>query len=718
MAVGEIPGLHVKITADTTGLNTKLQTSSSQLDQFRTKVNDASVKLIKFGAAATIAGGALAGMKLVSVTREFNKLSAGLITATGSAEGAERAFAAIQDFAATTPSTLQDVTDAFIKLNNLGLGPSERALTSYGDTASAMGKDLMQFIEAVADASTAEFERLKEFGIRAKNQGDTIAFTFKGVTTTVANNAAAIEEHLIRLGEVNFAGAMQRRMETLDGALSNLGDSWDKLFLTVSNAGIGSIIEDAARLGIKALDELSAEIESGQLPAQLEAIGSKFDAFGQDFAELFATIGDIAEDEFRFIADVGDNTAQLLSSSFKDFPENMRAIVQLAGVEVGALGGVFAASAEFAVQAYTVKLASLVDKAGVIGEAIAKGLNPLNATSEILAGVEAEFARIDIIAQETTDGFAAALEAQVAASIGARQDSIVAIMTERDAALKSFDDQMAAADALRAKFDEANQARLAAGGDRLAEFGGSAGGGDAGGMSDGAKQKLSDKLDAIRESYLAEQELLREKVEVEAEILTAALDGELITKAEYEALGLQQKAAHEAALTDIEQKESEARKNIAKAEADAKKAAFNQMFTDLASLMNSGSRKMFEIGKAAAIAQTTMSTIESAGHSYNFGSKIGGPPLGAAFAAAAVASGVARVQQISSTSFGSKSAAIGGGGMSAPSAAPTSAEQGAAGGSNRIINVTGISLDSLINGRMLVDIFNQAQEDGARLVIQ
>ena len=35
-----------------------------------------------------------------------------------------------------------------------------------------MGKDLSQMIEAVADATTGEFERLKEFGIKAGKEGD------------------------------------------------------------------------------------------------------------------------------------------------------------------------------------------------------------------------------------------------------------------------------------------------------------------------------------------------------------------------------------------------------------------------------------------------------------------------------------------------------------------------------------------------------------------
>lgn len=112
--------------------------------------------------------------RLINTQRTFDKLNAGLITATGSAEGAAAAFDSLQKFAKETPYGLEQSVGAFIKLTNLGLKPSEAALTSYGNTAAAMGKDLDQMIEAVADATTGEFERLKEFGIKASQENGRI----------------------------------------------------------------------------------------------------------------------------------------------------------------------------------------------------------------------------------------------------------------------------------------------------------------------------------------------------------------------------------------------------------------------------------------------------------------------------------------------------------------------------------------------------------------
>ena len=197
------------------------------------KLSDITKKAI-IGIGATITA---LGVGVLKTGATFEKLEAQLKTATGSAEGAREAMSFVREFAKNTPFQVEQITGAFIKLKNLGLEPSERALTSYGDTASAMGKDLDQLIEAVADATTGEFERLKEFGIKTKSEGDRVSFTFRGVTTTVGKNAKEIQEFLIGLGETKFAGAMSEQMGTLNGVISNAQDALASFFLEVANLG-------------------------------------------------------------------------------------------------------------------------------------------------------------------------------------------------------------------------------------------------------------------------------------------------------------------------------------------------------------------------------------------------------------------------------------------------------------------------------------------------
>ena len=259
--------LSVKLTINADGnvsgfvkdVNNDLKSVKNQATDTTTKTDAMSASLKKIGhyGALAFAGWGLTAIAsdVLAVTKEFDSLKASLVTVTGSTVAADEAFAQIKQFASTTPFQLSEVTDSFIKMEALGLKSSERAMRSYGDTASSMGKSLNQMIEAVADAATGEFERLKEFGIKARSEGENVKFTFRGVTTEVAKNASEIEDYLVNLGEVNFAGGMARQMETVGGQLSNLQDNWDKAFNAIGESSNGVI---TTSIGV--LDKLSNSI--------------------------------------------------------------------------------------------------------------------------------------------------------------------------------------------------------------------------------------------------------------------------------------------------------------------------------------------------------------------------------------------------------------------------------------------------------------------------
>jgi hypothetical protein len=225
------------------------------MDKAKKTVDNAMGSVEKSIDRVTTALGAIAGAfsvqafttKLIQVQREFDILNSSLITVTGSSRNAEIEFAWIKNFAATTPFSLAEVTSAFIKMKALGLDASADALKAYGNTASAMGKSLNDLIEAIADAATGEFERLKEFGIKANAEGDRVTLTFRGVSTNIGKNAAEITQYLRSIGEVDFAGAMENRANTLDGAISNLGDTWDELFRTINKGLFGDLLLDSVR---------------------------------------------------------------------------------------------------------------------------------------------------------------------------------------------------------------------------------------------------------------------------------------------------------------------------------------------------------------------------------------------------------------------------------------------------------------------------------------
>ena len=193
------------------------------------------------GGVTAIFGAAVAAFR---ANTEAERLQAALETVTGSAEAATDAWDRLVGFASQTPYELAQSVEAFIKLKALGLTPTEDAMRSYGNTASSMGKGLMDMIEAVADATTGEFERLKEFGIRASSEGDRVTLTFRGVSTTIGKNAAEIEQYLIGIGQTTFAGAMERQMATLGGGLSNLLDTISQWFVAIGQGGASAGLQD------------------------------------------------------------------------------------------------------------------------------------------------------------------------------------------------------------------------------------------------------------------------------------------------------------------------------------------------------------------------------------------------------------------------------------------------------------------------------------------
>lgn len=163
--------------------------------------------------------------------KEFAKYEAVLRNTFRSQEKANDAMKMLQQLAADTPSSLQEWTEAYIKLINRGVKPTSQELVNMGDLAASQGKSIDQLIEAVLDAMTGENERLKEFGIKASKSGETTKFTFRGITTEVRNSEDAIKDYLLSLGRVDgIAGSMAVQMQELEGIQSNLGDTMDAFF--------------------------------------------------------------------------------------------------------------------------------------------------------------------------------------------------------------------------------------------------------------------------------------------------------------------------------------------------------------------------------------------------------------------------------------------------------------------------------------------------------
>lgn len=236
-------------------LSAKFKEANSSASKVKRGVNDVNGELGKFNKVATQGKQLLVGFfaaqsitafakDVARVTGEFQKFQAVLTNTLGSSSKAKKALDDITKFASVTPFSVQQLTASFVKLANQGFIPTTNELRKLGDLSASVGKDFDQLTEAVIDAQVGEFERLKEFGIRAAKEGDNVTFTFKGIQTQTEFTNEAIRKYILSLGDLQgVSGSMAAISETLNGRLSNLGDTYDQFLLRVGQSTSGAAFE-------------------------------------------------------------------------------------------------------------------------------------------------------------------------------------------------------------------------------------------------------------------------------------------------------------------------------------------------------------------------------------------------------------------------------------------------------------------------------------------
>ncbi|MFI8666881.1 hypothetical protein ACIGGE_10640 [Qipengyuania sp. NPDC077410] len=264
--------------------------------------------------AAVGAAFAIVATQAVQAAAKVEVWKANLKTMVGSVEAADSAYRGLVDFAAKTPFSLDQSVEGFTKLRAMGLSTSESILTSYGNTSAALGKSMKQMIEAVADATTFQFERLLDFGIKARTEGNKVSFTFRGVTTTVGKNAKEIEQYLISIGQTDFASAMAAQMTTISGAFSNLEDTIFQMFANIGDGQLGQLVKDVVQT-------ITAGVET--------------------FTPFLSGIADLIGGIIRYVWELGKGIAQVFTVQFGG-AEGATTLVQDLGRAFSIVGEIFA----------------------------------------------------------------------------------------------------------------------------------------------------------------------------------------------------------------------------------------------------------------------------------------------------------------------------------------------------------------------------------------
>lgn len=216
------------------------------------------------------------GSELVDATRKFEKFGAVMRVAfEGNQYAADQAFERIKQFAATTPFQVDEIVESFIRLKTRGFTPTNEELAKMGDLAASQGKSFLQLTEAILDAQTGEYERLKEFGIKVKTEGDKLKVTFGTQTTTIDKTSAAIQEYILGLGELkSIQGSTVAVSKTLDGAISNFNDNMTRLEATLGSSGgfLQSIVQGFSDIVAQVTDFLEIPLSEKLRDQQSEFV--------------------------------------------------------------------------------------------------------------------------------------------------------------------------------------------------------------------------------------------------------------------------------------------------------------------------------------------------------------------------------------------------------------------------------------------------------------
>lgn len=212
------------------------------------------------------------------------------------------------EFANKTPFETDSVVEATVRLQSYGI-EAQKVMTQIGDMAGVMNKDLMQAVEAVADAQTGELERLKEFGITKAMIIAKGAELYKN--QTIVNNKGQIVDQqkfndaLFALMEERFKGGMEIQAKSYKGLMSTISGVWKTGLAQMAGiSGTGEIIEgsafDAAKEG---LNWIANKMQDMSKAGAFERIGKKIGTVVQTGIKYGKKVIDVAKKIKDSVAD-------------------------------------------------------------------------------------------------------------------------------------------------------------------------------------------------------------------------------------------------------------------------------------------------------------------------------------------------------------------------------------------------------------------------------
>ena len=576
---------------------------------------------LNLGQAAKVAAGAIAAIgvgrgirSLIDVGKEVEGLSLRFKFLFGSAEEGARAFDTLNQFAGRVPFSLGEIAAASGNLAVVAKDATElnEILEITGNVAAIAGLDFRttgEQIQRAFSGGIASADIFREKGIRS-------LLGFKeGATVSIEETIAAFKRVFGKGGE--FGNATDEFANTLEGTISMLGDKLRRF----QEAAAGAFFET--------------------LKTELGDLNDFFDANAVKITEFGETVGEALGNAVIFV-----------SKAIKTLKENidilMVALGAFIGMKVAATFisiGTAVASATVAIRAFN--LAAMAGPAGLLIGAIVGGVTVFKMFNKELddgkTGLEDYGDGIDFSTGKTeelakvTQGLTETQRDQFKTlqNINAQYVNhrvVLPEITAREKGLqKAIEDTVVSYDNLKKANASFVQSILLLGETQTEQI-------------TRQEEERNKRLDELYKQNLIsykELEELKSKVAAEAQRQRDKIAEEAARK---------EQARHKENIDliragkiheiDIENVTQEQKKDIIK---EAGRSILEQSATF--------SKKAFEAYKAVQIAEALIGSRQAIIQSYKSGAKIGGPILGAVFAAAAGAATLAQVNAIRAQTF-------------------------------------------------------------------
>lgn len=244
------------------------------------------------GAIAAIAAGALSG----AITKELQateKSVAAFIQSTGSVADARAQFEMLQQAARDTIQPFDSLKAAALELRKNGLQPSAEQLKTFSQIAYGTGQSLETVSKAFTGTIQGNLRGLRQLGITAQDNGETLLLTYKGATTEIQKNTAALSAYFDTIGKEN-EGVLDYLQSGVTGALNHLENAWGDFYRAIAESGFGDLVTHAIRDIAGSLDDITAWINDNREPIK---------AFFTTITESWDSISTATKDSVKIIKD-------------------------------------------------------------------------------------------------------------------------------------------------------------------------------------------------------------------------------------------------------------------------------------------------------------------------------------------------------------------------------------------------------------------------------